>query len=103
MVDVSKKMARAKRWVFTLNNYTDQEVEQLKLLECEYLVFGYETAPETGTPHLQGYMTFTSRKTMPTLKRLLNDRYYFSVSRGSVAEASEYCKKGGSYYENQQV
>ena len=99
MDDMSKKMARAKRWVFTLNNYTEPEVEHLKQVECEYLVFGYEQAPDTGTPHLQGYITFKTRKTMTTLKRLLSDRYYFSVSRGSVAEASEYCKKENNYFE----
>lgn len=92
-------MARAKRWVFTLNNYTETEVEQLKQVECEYLVFGFEEAPETGTPHLQGFITFTTRKTMHTIKKLLNDRYYLSVSRGSVQEASEYCKKTGHFFE----
>lgn len=58
-------MAQQKRqrdWVFTLNNYTQAEEAAIKKIKCTYLVFGHEIAPETGTPHLQGYIYFQSGK-----------------------------------------
>jgi len=43
-------------WVFTLNNYTpvQEAMLQVKLASdiMKYAVYGYETAPTTGTPHL---------------------------------------------------
>lgn len=92
-------MSRSKYWCFTLNNYTNEEVDQLKAIDCQYLVFGYEVAPETHTPHLQGFICMTNRKTMVTMKKLLNDRYHFEMKRGTIQEASEYCKKDGNFFE----
>ena len=59
-LDPSKK-ARRYRW--TWNNYTTPDVERLmdppKLHNSiDYLTFGWEVAPSTGTPHLQGYVEF---------------------------------------------
>lgn len=50
---------RSRSWLYTLNNYTDSDIERLDSLECSYHVYGKEVAPETGTPHLQGCITFT--------------------------------------------
>lgn len=53
---VSRTRTRMLRW--TLNNYTDEDVTRLQTYakdKCAYMVFGYEVAPTTGTPHLQGY------------------------------------------------
>ena len=50
---------RGRRWCFTLNNYTDEDLQQLRGVvpsKCRYIVFGREVAPETETPHLQGYL-----------------------------------------------
>jgi len=43
---------QAKNLVFTINNYTEETCAMLDALECVYMVYGYEVAPETGTPHL---------------------------------------------------
>jgi len=93
---------RAKRWVFTLNNYTTGEVDLLiQLAESEhvhYCIFGKEIG-ENGTPHLQGYIVFEQEKRLNQLKRLVGSRYHFEISRGTPTEASEYCKKDGDYIE----
>ncbi len=55
-----KQSSPAKRWCFTLNNYTEEEisaiVEQFKeFTDCAF--FSQEVGEE-GTPHLQGYVEF---------------------------------------------
>ena len=72
----------ARRWSWTLNNYTEADVTKLKELgeaignedsAIRYLIFGKEIG-EQGTPHLQGYIEVTSPKRMSGIKALLVDR-----------------------------
>lgn len=90
----------SRNYCFTLNNYTDDELLFLELAEVKYLIFGYEVAPETGTPHLQGYVELDRTMRHKALKECLgSDRYYLAARRGSQEEAIEYCKKGGDFRE----
>lgn len=47
-------------WCFTLHNYTPENVERgrrwLETPECIGISAGFEICPQTGTPHLQGYV-----------------------------------------------
>lgn len=66
---------KARRWAFTWNNYADDEVQRLKNLSAEkvdYLIFGYEIAPTTGTKHLQGYVEFSTPLAGTTAKSRLD-------------------------------
>lgn len=98
-------MSRAKRWCFTLNNYTNAEHLHLagaigdERLGIEYLIYGKETG-ESGTPHLQGFVIFKAAVRLSTAKsRLALGRAHLEVARGSPQQASEYCKKDGDYEE----
>jgi len=86
---------KSRNVVMTLNNYTDVEVEALRLFgkrNCSYLVFGYEIAPKTGTPHLQIYAEFSEGKTWATIKsQCYSNRYYIASRRGTAKQASSYC------------
>ncbi len=55
---------QSRRWIFTLNNYTEEEVADLEREEevFTYLLFGKEIVSSTGTPHLQGYFEFDPGK-----------------------------------------
>jgi len=96
----------AKNWCFTVNNYTDVEVQQLaqaatELLESEsvlYVVYGKEVGDQ-GTPHLQGYASFPKRITMHQLKQQLKLRAHCEPAKGTPVQASSYCKKDGDYTE----
>jgi len=96
----------AKNWCFTINNYTDAEITQLaekasELLESksiQYLVYGKEVG-ETGTPHLQGFVSFHKRTTLNGIKSVLIPRGHLEAARGTPLQASEYCKKDGDYTE----
>lgn len=86
-----------KRWLFTLNNYTDEDVENLKALaqdKCRYMVFGYEIAPTTGTPHLQGYFELAKEAYMTMMKEYCR-RLHFELKpvKGTAIENRKYCLK----------
>ena len=96
---VSKKMSRAKKWCWTINNYSEQDLHRLELVDCEYIVYGKEEGEQEHTPHLQGYVVFKNRKTFNTVKKLIGENAHLEVQRGSNKEASDYCKKEGNYIE----
>ena len=90
---------RSMKWVFTFNNYEQKDVEKLQSLDTQYIVFGYENAPQTGTPHLQGCLYFKTQRTFASLTKKIPG-CWFEPMKGTVLEASNYCKKGGNFYEN---
>lgn len=93
---------RTKTWVFTLNNYTEEEVEFISSLvdsgSVKYLCFGKEVG-EGGTPHLQGYFELATRGRLSTCKELVSARGHFEKRRGSQQQAVDYCKKDGVFVE----
>lgn len=58
--------AQKKRFVFVFNNYTDETKEKLRELATnpivDFIGWGCEVAPTTGTPHLQGVAILTVKK-----------------------------------------
>ena len=89
-------MSRAKNWCFTLNNYTQGDVDRLMGLgdQVQYLVFGREVG-ESGTRHLQGLVCFPSRKRMNQVKEVIG-QCHLSVTR-YLEQSDEYCKKDGNF------
>lgn len=93
---------QARRYCFTINNYTEQELSYLRRLDSgrvRYLVCGEEVG-ETGTRHLQGYVELL-RPTRPGgVKKILGtDRAHIEVSAGSSEQNYEYCTKEGQFFE----
>lgn len=90
----SSPMSRARHWCFTLNNYTTEDLERICALEgqVDYLIFGKEVG-ESGTPHLQGFVSFSSRVRITHCQQTIG-RAYFAVAR-HVKQSIEYCKKDG--------
>lgn len=88
-------------WFFTLNNYTPEETQKVRdyLGECRWGVFGREVG-DSGTPHLQGAFVLTHRRTMESVKRLLQvQRIHLEPMGGTAKEAAVYCKKEGDFEE----
>lgn len=90
-------MERSRAWCFTLNNYVDEDYAAIAMLGAQYTVYGKEVG-ETFTPHLQGYVYFSNKKSMKQLKKLL-PRAHWEIRRGSHAQARDYCQKDGDYEE----
>ena len=55
-------MPRTRAWVYTVQNYfaSVDPLAPLPTLQTNmrYLCYGREVCPDTGTPHLQGYVYF---------------------------------------------
>lgn len=88
---------RHRSYCFTWNNYPE-DLSALSTLACKYLIYGKELAPETGTPHLQGFISFASAKSMSAVRSLLPG-CHLSVARGTASQNKVYCSKGGDVYE----
>ena len=87
-------MSRSRNFCFTHNNYLDTNVEDS--LECRYIVYGKEQSA-SGTPHLQGFVTFATLKTIKqAIAALPGSHVEVSVT---VAAAIAYCKKDGVFQE----
>ncbi|UOK21038.1 replication associated protein [Chifec virus UA13_119] len=94
-------MSQGKRWLFTLNNYTEEEYEAcIKFLEdaSSYFIVGKERG-ENGTPHLQGYTELSTRYRFLPLKAKIGERSHLELARGTGASNREYCSKEGSFVE----
>jgi len=63
---VVKQAGQTKCYVWTLNNYTEEEIFEISTSvfnttkKIEYICFGKEIG-DSGTPHLQGYLELTKK------------------------------------------
>lgn len=98
---------RLRNACFTVNNYSDADIELLRALSkdarVKYLVFGKEVAPSTGTPHLQGYVSFTGQVSFSNVKDMIGHTAHIEPAKGSPAQNRTYCSKGGDFEEYGQV
>ena len=104
----SRESGRLK-WTFTWNNYGPSAIQDLldyardSANKCDICFFQQETG-ESGTPHLQGFMQFSVKKRMQTIKNSLSNTIHFEPSRGTIEQNLEYCSKEdtrtGQFYEH---
>lgn len=90
-------MAQSRRWVFTVNNWTDDDVAKICAWPCRYVVYGKEVGVE-GTPHLQGFVIWTANKRLAACKTM-HGTAHWEVAKGTNQQASDYCKKDGDFNE----
>jgi hypothetical protein len=99
---------RGRHFQFTLNNYTDEDLVYLRYLGSDegrlsnhiaYIAWGFEVAPTTGTPHLQGAIGFTQRRYHNQVALTFQDLSPFiSLARNKLANY-RYAIKGGDFEE----
>lgn len=94
---------RTRGYCFTLNNYTERDEEVLKEVDCQYITWGRETAPSTGTKHLQGYVHFATEKTARAVRLTMGPRVHIEMRMGTIQQAVDYCQKDGDFFEKGQV
>lgn len=89
---------RSTNWVFTLNNYTEQDEERFALAvsggKLRWCLYGREVGL-SGTPHLQGVCGAASQRTLSAMRKSVHDRAHWEPMRGRVEQATDYCKKDG--------
>lgn len=89
---------RIRSYVFTLNNYTDDECARIQSGDYTYIVFGKEIG-ESGTPHLQGFVHFENAKTMSAIHKISGWKRTALKEAESPLSAIDYCKKGTQSHE----
>jgi len=83
------EMSKSRGWTFTLNNYTTEDIDHIKTLECEYL-FQEETG-ESGTKHLQGMLYYKNAVAFNSVRNLL-PRAHIEKMKNKIASI-KYCSK----------
>jgi len=93
-------MNRSRNFMWTLNNYTDDEVALLQAIgvNCKYMAWGFEVG-DSGTPHLQGVTLFETKKTIKQVITLLPPRVANIQFIIHLQESITYALKDGNIYE----
>lgn len=91
---------RTRAWCFTLNNYTEDELNALRNLgqSAEYCILGKEIAPSTGMHHIQGFIRFTNPRNASSLKKCSN-RIHHEKAKGTDFDNFTYCSKEKNFEE----
>lgn len=100
-MQTSNSNSRSRAWVWTLNNYTQEQVTLLTGLagQAKYMVFGKEVGA-SGTPHLQGFTYLNFAKSFTAFKSWLGcNAAHIAIAR-DIEAAATYCKKDGLYFES---
>ncbi len=93
-------MSTSRRWCFTLNNWSPQELDLLTAQSCWSCCYIGAESGESNTPHLQGYLETPKRITLQSLKSQLNlPRIHLEVARGTAAQNLTYCSKESLIFE----
>jgi len=96
----SSRSPNARNWVFTLNNYSEEQIEKLYkdlAAKAKSFVFGIEVGKE-GTPHLQGQVCFQG-KGLRAIEIYREYGAHWEVMKGKLNQATDYCKKDGNYWQ----
>lgn len=97
--DETPQPQKTRAYVFTLNNWTDEEYQKILTLNYKYIAIGDEIAPKTGTPHLQGYIYFERETSRNTIKKFI-PRGWYRRARGTAKQNLTYCSKSSLLYED---
>lgn len=83
-----------KSFVFTINNYTDSDVEDVQRIQdiTNTLYASYEEG-QNGTPHIQGFVTFKKAKRLGAVSKLL-PRAHLESAKGGKADNFNYIIRG---------
>lgn len=92
-----KLKTKFSNFCFTLNNWTEEEYEQLRNIPCVYKLLGKEVG-KNGTPHIQGYLHFKNERSFNATRKLMK-RWHLDGCRGNIWENIDYCSKEGKYEE----
>ena len=99
-----RREEKARAWVFTVPNYfaSVDPLAPLPALQAnmKYLCYGREICPDTGTPHLQGYVYYVNTVRNPhAFFSTFGPHAHVERAVGTAEENQEYCSKEGDFTE----
>lgn len=87
--------SKSLRWCFTVNNPGIwRPIYDAGAMV--YLIWEHEVAPQTNTPHIQGYIRLKKRTSLAGVKKLLSDRGHYQHAKGTEKQNKIYCSKNRS-------
>lgn len=105
---ITKQITPSKRWCFTLNNYTQDQIDWLvpKFQEyCKKYIIGKEVG-ENGTPHLQGFFEFKVKRRPKAVfdfdcsENNISIHPHYEKAKACDLDQVIYCSKEGSVIQN---
>lgn len=96
-VTSKKAVSPAKKWCFTINNYTEEHAKMLRSSDCSIvpkIMFQSEIGEE-GTPHLQGWLEFSTKKRPFSVFKC--NQIHWEKMKGTIKENIDYCGKTDTY------
>ncbi len=89
----AKKDHRSRHWIITFNNPADDTIDLLLAISSlQAYCIQEETGTETGTPHLQGALSFKHAKKWSELNNITDGNCYWAPARNIFA-VRVYCSK----------
>ena len=90
-------------FVFTKNNYTEEEWEHIKHFlgndtAVKYAIIGREVG-DAGTPHIQGYVQFRNSRAYKSILLALGGHVWLHGAKGSALQNYKYCSKQDDFVE----
>lgn len=82
---------QGRRWCFTVNNYSDGDIEVFNSLKVRSIIVGKEVG-DSGTPHLQGFIKFTAQKRLAAVKKI-SPTAHWEIAKGTDVQNLDYCSK----------
>lgn len=108
---MDKKDIKTNRYCFTIHNYTRDELKQFHQLaqsleKHRFIAYGLETAPDTRTKHIQGYIEFKTAQRFTFLHKYINIKrdkkvlkFHVEIANGTAERNRKYSSKDGDYFE----
>lgn len=91
----SQSQKRKTNWVFTWNNWTPEDEEYLATVVSRCIAYSKETAPTTGTPHLQGFVVFETKKSLKQVRAIFKNQHV-EMMMGNIDQNVTYCSKSST-------
>lgn len=93
-----KPQSRGRRFVFTLNNWTQEQWEFITssavTAKLRWMVVAREVGEKTGTPHLQGAFVLLTQMAFSTVKTLFGcPQIHLEKMMGTPSDSLTYCSK----------
>jgi hypothetical protein len=105
------KEIKSRRYVYTIHNYTKKDLNRFhklakSLKKHRYICYGLEIAPDTGTPHIQGYIELNSAQRFTFLHNYFDFKrnnqplkFHVEIANGTAEENKVYTAKDKDFYE----
>lgn len=92
-MSVVKRQCNVVRYTFTINNYTQADIDLLYQFKHFKMAMGQMEIGAGGTKHIQGWFVLLNPKRVTWLKSNLHPTAHYEKMKGSLLDNYKYCSK----------